>query len=277
MATSSRARSGVCSRTARTAATASATVATTASSSSAASVATRPSRNIGWSSATTIRIASVMLIARSFGQRQECPDVSPALGAGFQFQPAAEQLGPFAHTGQPKVSLDWALPDVEAGTLVTHFGHEVAITRVDDPDSDASSLAMASRVGKGLRQDAVEGDLDGKRRSTGDPFHVDSRACSGLALVVDYSPSHDFGRRGSFQLGRAQPRGDGSHIAERIGKRSADASKFLVATLACLFQTALNGVQAQHRKGQGLTRPVVQVRADAAPLKFLEGSRPRCA
>src|ERR1035437_6401163 len=278
MATSSRARSGVCSFTARTAATASPTLATTARSSSAASVARRPSRKSGWSSATTIRIVSGIFVfaIRGFCEGQEDADASPTTAARLQLESAAQQLGPLAHAGQPEMALDRPLPDVEAGTFVAHLGHERAIGRLGDPDLDARSAAMACGVGQGLEEDAVQGDLRGERRPIGNPGHVHGCVQAGSALVFGHSPPHYLGRRRSLQLGRTKPRGDGPHVAEGVGERSAYAGEVLPATLAGLLEMSLHGVETQHGEGEGLRWAIVQVGADATPFQFVEGRRPLC-
>src|ERR1035437_6193136 len=174
-----------------------------------------------------IRIVSGIFVFAMRGccEGQEDADPSPTTAARLQLESAAQQLGPLAHAGQPEMALDRPLPDVEAGTFVAHLGHERAIGRLGDPDLDARSAAMACGVGQGLEEDAVQGDLRGERRPIGNPGHVHGCVQAGSALVFGHSPPHYLGRRRSLQLGRTKPRGDGPHVAEGVGERSAYAGE----------------------------------------------------
>ena len=122
------------------------------------------------------------------------------------------------------------------GTLVADLDHQVTVARAGDSDLHACPAAMPGGVGEGLREDSVEGDLGGERRPIGNSLDVDRRVRAGPAIVIRHRPSHDLGRRGSFQLGRAKPRGDGAHLAERIGKGTAYAHQVLLAALAGLLR-----------------------------------------
>src|SRR5215203_2529828 len=149
---------------------------TTSKSGWVPSTATRPSRSIGWSSATRSLTLSTL---ESF-ERNGNFDARTLTGAALRLQRAAEHLDPLPHA-------DDAMP------IITHAGRgeTVAVVPYDElhrlrcghePDRYAACAGVAGDVGQSFLADAVEGGLDSRRERATAVHSPESRGHSRLCF-----------------------------------------------------------------------------------------------
>src|SRR4028119_2092644 len=119
--------------------------------------ATRPSRSIGWSSATR----SLILSTPELPERDRGLDAGSPFRAAVHPKRAAQHLHPLPHADDPVPALRH-LRGVEPAAIVLHHEPD-GFRRGDEPYGDAACPGVPGYVAEGLPAHAVDGRLDARR------------------------------------------------------------------------------------------------------------------
>src|ERR687890_2007005 len=171
---------------------------TTSKSGWVASTATRPSRSIGWSSATRSFTLSTLQSCERYGNLYACTFLSDTLDR----HGTAQYLDPLPHADDTVPTVRSAR-GVEAVSVV-HDDESHCFRSGHEPDRHTACACVAGDVGEGLLADAVEGDLDPWRERVAAVDGLEPGVYAGLRLPAVHERLERLGQRAALQRGGPQ-------------------------------------------------------------------------
>src|SRR5215211_1576368 len=242
---------------------------TTSKSGWVPSTATRPSRSIGWSSATR----SLTLSTLDSFERHGDLDARTLAGATLDRQGAAQHLYPLPHADDAvpiirdagRVEAVAIVPDDELHRL--RCGHE--------PDRHTACVCVGGDVGESLLADAIKGDLDPRRERAASVHGPESRRRARLCFPAVDEGLQRLWEGAAFERGGTEIEDRASRLIEvGTGEREGAAQRFADTFGAGLIvvEEGFGRLELEPRGGKPLGEGVVDLTRQAVAL--LDGAEP---